>query len=250
MRTTYKALLLLIVWLAPAWAVLAQDMDKDSPEYKLMRFAANNEDFDRRVETAAKEMFRNQINCGATEQTLRQLPTLYGKLAFDGPRDGFAAPTYGLWAEHVKVRACGKLWQINMLAVAQRNANPLLLGMLPGETFSDPGAQRDAERIGATSIRKSDDTCADEARAFYTRFLGYKQADGTLGKTNQNQGWFEEWDFKFCQKIVPIQMAFVPNTAGGFDIKTRLVNAANPQTPASKPPAPVSPATPPATPAQ
>jgi hypothetical protein len=168
------------------------------------------------------------------------MPTPYGTLQFPvSETNKFPAPEHGLWAEHVKLHACNRVWQVNMLAIAQKQANPLIFAMLPGETLAEPSAQQEAERVGNMSIRKTDESCASEARAFYTRFLGYRQADGTPGKANVQLGWFEEWQFKFCQKDILAQMAFLPRPGGGgYEIKTRLNNAANPGTPAAKPPVP------------
>jgi hypothetical protein len=148
----------------------------------------------------------------------------------------FPYPDNGLWAEHVKIRGCGKVWQINMLAVSQREGKaPLLLALLPGDTLSDPGSQGSTIRMAATAIRKADATCADDAKPDYTRILGYRQTDGSIGKTDGGQGWFEEWIFKFCGKSLPVQVAFLPDGAGGYDIKTRIVGTASAAAPPAKP---------------
>lgn len=244
MRSTYKALTLSISLLTALAALPAQANDA------LMRFAANNEAFDQRVTDAAKDFFRRQIEiCRETpDRAVRQLPTGYGNITFPPAANSFPAPTSGLWAEHVKLRACNKIWQINILAIGQNNTNPLLLNLLPGDTNADPASQRSAERIGAAAIKKADqDSCADNPTAMNTHTLGYKQADGTVGKTDAQQGWFEQWDYKFCQKTVPVQLAFTPDGSGGYDIKARLASPSTTPQPAAKPvtvPAPAAAASP------
>jgi hypothetical protein len=244
MRRTYKAtpcnaLFVLIAWLGLSLAapVHAQDT-AEANKRQLLQFAANNDAFDRAVTENAKALYRKQVEgCQAVDQAVRQLPTPYGTISFPPPSTlKFPYPDNGLWAEHVKIRGCGKVWQINMLAVAQKNDKaPLLLALLPGDTLSDPGSQGSAIRMSATAIRKADATCADDAKPDYTRVLGYKQADGTLGKADAGNGWFEEWQFKFCGKTLPVQIAFIPDGAGGYNIKTRIVGDAASAAPPAKP---------------
>jgi hypothetical protein len=246
MRLTYKALLWVILLAFLAAPVFAQvdtgKEEEDADKRALMEFAANDLAFDKTVEAAARDLFVEQAeNCKREniEQSVRQLPTPYGRLMFPPTKKGvFAAPWKGLWAEHVKMRACGRVWQTNMLAVARANDNPLLLALLPGDTIADPASQRTADRIAATALRKSDAGCADDPKVLYTRIIGFKQADGSIGPANADLGWFEEWDYRFCQKRPQVQMAFVLNAAGSYDIKARLAAPAA-ATPAPKPQTPV-----------
>lgn len=231
MRSTYKALTLIAV--LALWTVTAhaQDPNEGTKENKgLLSFAANNSEFDNRVEELGRTLYRKQIvTCTVLDRAVRQLPTSYSLLTFPN-EPNFPAPSRGIWAEHVKVLGCGKLWQINMLAVGRtEKGGPLLMAMLPGETRADPGSQRATERMGATAIKKSDNSCADDPKATYTRLLGYRQIDGTIGKTEAGEGWFEEWTYKFCQKVVPVQMAFVPDGSGGFEIKARVAGVPTPK---------------------
>jgi hypothetical protein len=197
----------------------------------LLAFAANNTAFDNRVEMQAKHIFpRFFAGCTSINQAVRQLPTAYGAISFPLPSqmNRFPAPNDGIWAEHVKIRACDKVRQINMLAVSRRDGEPVLLTLLPGETRADPAIQREAERIGATTITKADgETCSDTPVAFNTRILGYAQAGGVAGLAKQDtgNGWFEEWSYRFCQKDVAVQMAFMPNDMGAFDVKARMPEA-------------------------
>lgn len=249
MRLTYKAGLslsligvLLAGMLGGAHAQDSTGEDRlTASKRNLMVFAANNARFDQRVESEARILFRRQFpECTNVDQLVRQLPVPYGILVFQENKDNtFPPPRTGLWAEHVKMRGCNKIWQINMLAVARNDATqPMLLALLPGDTLADPSAQRGAERIGATAIRKSDASCSDDARARNTRMLGFKQADGSVGKTDVKEGWFEEWTYDFCQKQVPAQLAFIPDGSGGYDIKARMIGAAAPVAPAQKPATP------------
>lgn len=236
MRTTYKALTL-IAFLS-LWTISshAQEIQGDTaPNKALLQFAANNAAFDARVEDTGKTLYRRQISaCTTMDRAVRQLPTPYSTLSFPN-QPNFPAPNKGIWAEHVKVLGCGRLWQINMLAVGRDNDQPMLMALLPGETLSDPGSQRSTERMGATAIKKADSSCADDPKASYTRMLGYKQLDNTIRKTDAGEGWFEEWTYRFCQKAVAVQMAFVPDGSGGFEIKARVAGAPGPQTPQTKP---------------
>lgn len=239
MRMTYKAgLLIVLTACLLAQPAMAQDSENDQNTH-LMQFAANNEAFDGRVEDTARDLFKRMIpDCGAIEQTVRQLPTRFGRMTFPKAtvENRFPPPVYGVWAEHVKIKACNKIWTINMLGVSRTHGEPLLLAILPGDTLADPAAQHDAERVGSITIKKADsESCADDPHPTYTRMLGYKQADGTVGKMNAMQGWFEEWDYRFCQKTVSVQMAFLPNAKGTYDIKARVVPAATTKTPETKP---------------
>lgn len=240
MRNTYKAfLLLLVLWAAPAGAA-------DSQHEALLQFAANNAGFDAKVEETGRALFRQQIEgCKTIDRAVRQLPRPYGSLTYPPEVPGFPAPIHGLWSEHVKILGCGKLWQVNMLAIGRKEREgPMLMALLPGDTLSDPGSQRNAERMGATAIRKADASCADTPKANYTRLLGYRQPDGSVAKKDAGEGWFEEWTYRFCQKIVPVQMAFTPDGSGGFEIKARLAQTTPPATPVAKPSNPAQPVVP------
>ncbi len=262
MRKTYKAglhglmLLCMAVWAVTALAVLtvtatparAQEgagMNTEKNRAQLVQFAANNMSFDTQVSTAARFMYRRQINsCNTIEQFVRQVPTPYGFIAFPAveTNDSFPIPASGIWAEHVKIRGCGKIWQINMLAVARNQKRPMLLALLPGDTLSDPSAQRSAEHIAAIAISRTDATCAATATPTYTRVLGFRQPNGTMDKTDASLGWYEEWTFDFCQKTATTQVVFMPDGSGGYDIKARVLGATPPQVPQSKPLTPATPA--------
>ncbi len=256
----------LFVWTADA---LAQDDDTpaqvpapSSQEDEarqtsyLMQFAANNAVFDQKVERTAQDLFKLQISeCPTPEKAVRQLPTRYGRIDFPPTTQDnrFPYPQYGVWQEHVKIRACDKLWTINMLAIARDGQDPLLLATLPGETLADPSAMHDTVRMGEVNIKKAASfPCQNPPQIAYTRMLGYRQPDGKLGGTNTGKGWFEEWEYHYCGNIVPLQILFTPNDKGSVDIKTRVVPSAMPKVPVQKPtqtpaaPATPSPAAPPA----
>lgn len=246
MVTTYKTRLsvwaLALLLLAPQAQAQQQPAD-EAQVVRLMEFAANNAEFDAMVEKRAEEIFKAQIqSCKTPEKAVRQLPVPYGTLVFpDRTGTSFPPPTNGVWVEHVKIRGCGQIWSINMLAVGRESEMPTLLALLAGETLSDPATQRDAERIGITTIKKMDaESCADQTRVNYTKFLGFRQADGSLGKTNSGGGWFEEWIFDYCRRQIPVQMAYLPNGKGGFDVKARIVPDTMPTLPATKPASPVN----------
>lgn len=231
MRFLLSIVMLLLVTLP----VSAQDAGENQ---LLLKFAANNQAFDKNVNAQAKSLFLRQFpGCTAVTQIVRQLPDAYGTIVFPPAtaKEKFPAPISGLWAEHVKIRACNKVYQVNLLATGQTDGTVVLLALLPGETRADPAIQRDAERIGAISITKADATCSDAPVASNTKFLSYRGADGNLSSTDVQQGWFEEWTYRFCQKDVPAQLAFLPNAEGGFDVKARPVGIATPQVPVSKP---------------
>lgn len=244
MRLTYKAgLLTLAMTLAMTLAVQplahAQEDTETNSTTRLMQFAANNADFDKTVEAQAQTLFAKQIpSCAKPEKAVRQLPRSYGNLQFPpDPKGLFPYPAHGVWSEHVKIKGCNAIWSINMLAVGKEGGKaPLLLALMPGDTLADPAVQKTTERIGATAIKKADaDTCADDPYATYSKIIGYLQAGGQLAKTDAGNGWFEEWTYKFCQKDIPVQVAFTPNGSGGYDIKARVVPAAMPKVPAQKP---------------
>lgn len=239
MRWTYKAGLFgLAIGLCLWMPVHAQEEAGAASTTRLMQFAANNTDFDETVETRAKELFTKQITaCGTPEKAVRQLPRVYGEIQFPpDPKGQFPYPTHGVWSEHVKIKGCNRIWNINMLAVALESGKPpLLLALMPGDTLADPAVQKTTERIGSTAIKKADaESCADDPYATYSRMLGYLQADGKVGKPNAQLGWFEEWTYKFCQKDIPVQVAYTPKN-GGYDIKARIVPTAMPQVPTQKP---------------
>ncbi|NBX66053.1 MAG: hypothetical protein EBQ96_03550 [Proteobacteria bacterium] len=239
MRLTYKAgLFVLALGLIALGPLHAQENEGTDSTTRLMQFAANNVDFDKTVEARALELFTKQITaCATPEKAVRQLPRTYGELQFPkDPKGQFPYPTQGVWSEHVKIKGCGRIWSINMLAVARDTGKaPLLLALMPGDTLADPAVQKTTERIGATAIKKADaESCADDAFATYSKIIGYLMADGTLTKKDAGHGWFEEWTYKFCQKDVPVQVAFTPN-GGGYDIKARIVPSAMPKVPTQKP---------------
>ncbi|MBU6235997.1 MAG: hypothetical protein KGQ41_09145 [Alphaproteobacteria bacterium] len=242
MLTTYKTILLglsLGIALLACPHARAQEQDATEEQTKrLLQFAANNTEFDEKVEAQAKDLFKEQItSCKSPEKAVRQLPRLYGQIQFPAdPNNQFPPPTYGVWSEHVKIKGCGKIWDINMLGVARQKGMPMLLALLPGQTLSDPAIQRNAERVGATTVKKADaESCAADANANYTVFLGYRTPEGGITKTDAGQGWFEEWTYDFCQQSIPVQMVYMPNGKNGFDIKARIVPSAMPKVPLPKP---------------
>lgn len=221
---------------------MAQSESGADSTTRLMQFAANNAEFDATVEARATELFKTQITaCAVPEKAVRQLPSIYGEVYFPAdPKGEFPYPERGVWAEHVKVKGCGRIWTVNMLAVARDTEEgqkpPMLLALMPGDTLGDPAVQRSAERIGATAVKKADaETCADDPYATYTKILGFLQDDGTLGKTDAGKGWFEEWTYRFCQRDIPVQMAYTANGKGGYDIKARIVPTSMPNVPTQKP---------------
>lgn len=243
MKATCKraVLNLVLTALLAALPAHARAQERETPkdqETRLMLFAANNGDFDAAVMQKAKTLFATQIDdCKTPGRPVRQLPTAYGELSFPpAPEGKYPYPTRGTWAEHVKTQGCGQVWTINMLAVARDGAAPLLLALLPGDTRNDPATQSGTEKIGASAIKKADaESCAADAVARYTRFLGYKHGTSAPNGTDGNEGWFEEWTYRFCQQTLPVQMAFLPNAKGSYDIKARVVPATAPDAPATKP---------------
>ncbi|HEY8964420.1 MAG TPA: hypothetical protein VIN59_08180, partial [Alphaproteobacteria bacterium] len=166
-----RFILMALIFLSSALPAMAQE----APQNKaLMQFAANNLSFDKAVDTKAKSIFMRQFpGCAQVLQIVRQLPLALGELTFPAGNadEKFPAPTTGLWTEHVKIRGCDKVRQVNLLASGQQDGTVVLLALLPGETRADPAIQRDAERIGATSITKADATCSDAPNVLNTRFL-------------------------------------------------------------------------------
>jgi len=71
--------------------------------------------------------------------------------------------------------------------------------------------------------------------AINTAVLGYKQSNDTIGKTDAHLSWFEELTYRFCQKDVAVQMAFLPKDDGALDIKARPADLVIPVAPGAKP---------------
>jgi hypothetical protein len=205
---------------------------------RLLQFAANNDDFDRIVSAQARDVFARQFpGCTPVLQVVRQLPQALSDLSFPAgtPQNLYPAPTGGLWIEHVKIRACDRVRQVNLLAIGQNTKKVLMLALIPGDTHADPAIQREAERVAAAVITKADATCVQTPVAKNTRFLGFRGADGSLHATDTDTGWFEEWDYRFCDRDVATQVAFIPGSNGALSIKARLPDAVVPQAPAPKP---------------
>lgn len=202
----------------------------------LLEFAANNEAFDAQVLTQAKTHFRQLVPaCNSIEQAVRQLPVTFGDVTFQGGAAPNAAPVTGIWKEIVKMRACGRLFTINQLAVAQSTGDPLLLALVAGDTRLDPNRQRQAERIARTEALKTDTACAESPRIPNTRLIGYKQADNTIGPQETNLGWYEEWHFTVCAQQPVVQLAIMPSANGLLSITARL-SPASTNTPKATPP--------------
>jgi len=120
------------------------------------------------------------------------------------------------------VQACGKVQQVNMLAVARGSGYPVLLTTLPGTTYSDPSSQNDTEALVVNYLRKYDPKCVAPPVFLNTYLAGFIQEDGKLGKTDVKKGWFEQWTYRFCNNIYPAQIAYLPNSSASYDIKVRI----------------------------
>jgi len=190
----------------------------------LLQFAANNARFDKTVSDRARTVFNRQFpGCGKIDRLVRQLPQALSPLTFPpaANTDKFPAPMQGLWIEHIKIRACSRVQQVNLLAAGKADGEVVMLPLLPGDTRADPAIQRESERIASAAVVKSDSDCSDAPVIANTRFLSFKGTNETLSQTDTGQGWFEEWEYRFCQKMVTTQLAFTPNTEGAVQVKAR-----------------------------
>lgn len=210
----------------------------------LIQFAANNTEFHDLVEKTARQIYlRNGYGCPTITQIARQLPKNLGPLTFPAPepRDigqspHFPPPETGLWTEQVKLVACNKAYTINMLAVGRAlndSKTPLLLATLPGSTNIDPSLQGQATRTGANAIARNDPDgdCTQPPTVKDTKFIGYMGQDHkSLSTVNTNNGWFEEWDYQFCQTPITVQLVYLMSDKGGNNITARVkTNTPEPQ---------------------
>lgn len=222
-----------LAWLHAPSLVFATSQQET--EQHLLQFAANNTEFHKHIEAKAKKTYTlTQIGCPQITQAARQLPKSLGSLTIAdsivNPQNPsqliFPAPTAGIWSEHVKIVACQKIYQINFLAIGRNEpgAAPLLLTTLPGSTITEPALQTQAIRIGGNTISRADNnSCSDTPSAANTRFIGFMASDRkSISPTDTQNGWFEEWDYHFCNETKTVQIAFLPSKDGAIDINARL----------------------------
>jgi len=135
-----------------------------------------------------------------------------------------AHPKYGQWIERFQTNACGHQVDINILANAYNiNDLPATFPLLNGETKVSIIEQPRAISSVKTAANKSIKNCFSSPLIINTHFLGYRNPkDGILSDTDKNNGSFERWIIKACDKDHAVDIAILPDAQNQFKYIARI----------------------------
>lgn len=199
-------------------------------EEMLLMYVAQNGGYDTLIQDLVdRQMTLIRPKCEKPDRVVRQLPEPYYAIAFPADMKREGAPDHpisGQWKEVLKIQACGKVITMNFLVAAASMGMPMSLPLLNGDSLIDPIYQNNAEEKIATALNlKHPEHCEQGGEMLVqdTRVLGYIQSDRTLGKNDDDRGWFEEWDVWNCREFVKARVAMIVTDLGTFDIRVQLV---------------------------
>ena len=133
----------------------------------------------------------------------------------DPPHFAEGKPYVGAWVERVDATGCGPIHVLNVLTVAHADAPPQIVGMMPGDTHTDPMMQKNALQYAqAIAARAAPPDCKQLA-FIDTKFDGYTglpSNDVTDGR--ENRPWREIWTATVCGTLMDIGLTFTPNARG------------------------------------
>ncbi len=201
-----------------------------TPHEILLMYVSQNSTYDNLIQALVeRQLTIIKPHCATADRIVRQLPEPYYAVAFPPNMRKEGAPEHpisGQWREVLKLKACNRVHTFNFLVSAASHGLPLPLPLLNGESIIDPIYQTMAENKVAEALKlKNPEQCAQGGTMLVqdTRLLGYIQADRSLGKDNDDRGWFEEWDVWNCREHAKARVAMIMTDLGSFDIRVQVL---------------------------
>jgi hypothetical protein len=139
-----------------------------------------------------------------------------GKLTiFDPVRFTDGKPFAGAWTERVEATGCGPVHALNVLTIAHPDAQLQIVGMMPGDTHTDPMMQKAALQYAeAIAVRAAPPGCKQLAfiDTKFDGFIGLPNPEITDGR--ESRPWREVWTMSVCGTLYDVNLAFTPNARG------------------------------------
>ena len=168
-------------------------------------------DYRATVITTAKNQIKAAVNACANANFQ---PT--GKVTvFDPVRFNNGKPYTGAWVERVEATGCGPTRLLNVLTIAHSDSPLQVVGMMPGDTLTDPMMQKNALQYAeAIAVRGVPPGCKQLAfiNTKFDGFIGLPNPEVTDGR--ESRPWRELWTMTACGNELDIGLIFTPNQRG------------------------------------
>ena len=143
--------------------------------------------------------------------------TATGKVTvFDPVRFSNGKPYTGAWVERVEATGCGPTTRLlNVLTIAHADTPLQIVGMMPGDTLTDPMMQKNALQYAeAIAVRGVPPGCKQLAflNTKFDGFTGLPNPEVTDGR--ESRPWRELWTMAACGQEFDIGLTFTPNQRG------------------------------------
>ena len=124
-------------------------------------------------------------------------------------------PYAGAWSERLESTGCGPVRSLNVLTVLRQDGTPQIVGLMPGDTHTDPMMQKNALQYAqAVAARAAPPSC--KTLAFvdtkFDGFSGLPNPEVTDGR--ESRPWREIWTLSACGTLFDINLMFTPNARG------------------------------------
>lgn len=161
------------------------------------------------VETARNQIKQAIAACAnATFKPTGQV-TVFDQVGFN---DG--KPYTGAWVERVESTGC-PVRMLNVLTVAHADTPAQVVGMMPGDTHTDPMMQKNALQYAqAIAVRAAPPACKQLAfvDTKFDGFIGLPNPEITDGR--ESRPWREIWTVATCNVLSDVSLTFTPNPRG------------------------------------
>ena len=200
----------------PAWAqtpaVPAVPAANPAPAAKMdLPTFIKQPDYRANVIATAKNQIKAAVNACANANF-----TATGKVTvFDPVRFNNGKPYTGAWVERVEATGCGPTRLLNVLTIAHSDSPMQVVGMMPGDTLTDPMMQKNALQYAeAIAVRGVPPGCKQLAflNTKFDGFIGLPNPEVTDGR--ESRPWRELWTMTACGSEFDIGLIFTPNQRG------------------------------------
>jgi hypothetical protein len=133
----------------------------------------------------------------------------------DGVRFSNGRPVSGAWSERVEASGCGPVHVLNVLTIVHPDGTMQVVGMMPGDTHTDPMMQKNALQYAqAIAVRAAPPGCKQLAfvDTKFDGFTGLPNAEVTDGR--ESRPWREIWTLSACGTLLDVHLMFTPNARG------------------------------------
>jgi hypothetical protein len=181
-----------------------------APKMDLSTFV-KQPDYQAKIVNTAKDQIKQAVSACANANFQAT-----GKLTiFDPPQFADGKPYAGAWVEQVDATGCGPVRTLNVLTIAHPDAPLQIVGMMPGDTHTDPMMQKNALQYAqAIAVRAVPPGCKQLAfvNTKFDGFIGLPNPEVTDGR--ESRPWREIWTMSVCGALSDVDLTFTPNAKG------------------------------------